>query len=189
MVGAVACCFIGLDPACKSKEECRKGDVTAKTLCVVFAFVIPYFVLPGVIVTTMVIMYCRVLAQEKKVRKYGIGALELRKKNKKKDNDRRNDKYDRHTRAVIHRALSYCLVFFFTYLFPIISSICTLVTKGDYDLTLGILTRVFVYPLQGFFNFVMFIYPKVLHAKNNTNRHEGGISWIGAFTKAITSTK
>jgi hypothetical protein len=59
-------------------------------LFVVFS-VIPYFLLPGVIVNTMLIMYREVLAQEKKLRQFCIGVLELRKENMKKDNDRTID--------------------------------------------------------------------------------------------------
>ncbi len=43
--------------------------------------------------------------------------------------------------------------------------------------------------LQGFFNFVVFMYPKVVHAKDNDQqrRGEGSISWYGAFVKVVSN--
>ena len=68
----VTYCFIGADPECKTAEECRRSAMTAKVLFGVFSAG-PYFVLPGVIVTTMLIMYREVLAQEKKLAQFGAG--------------------------------------------------------------------------------------------------------------------
>jgi hypothetical protein len=189
----------------------------------------------------MAIMYRAVLAQEKKMQNFGVGALALRRNrnattsNKKKDainvavlieekNDDadfdahqkkskfssirkslvrikawiasrtsnnnvvagrniRSNKSGKQSRVIMNRALSYSLAFFFTYLFPIIISIRTLsgVESGP---ALSILARVF-FPLQGFFNFLVFIYPKVEHAKNSSRGE--GISWYKAFVKAIQS--
>ena len=84
---------------------------------------------------------------------------------------------------IMNRALSYSFAFFSTYLFPIIISIRTLsgVESGP---ALSILARVF-FPLQGFFNFLVFIYPKVEHLKKSSRGE--GISWYKAFVKAIQS--
>ena len=209
-------------------------------------------------------MYREVLAQEKKLKQFGIGALELRKKNKK-HNCGKNDNiispahnaededcedkglavdgpkanmeesstadisctsncwgpcssnpchtikrliaaikrkfgsvYDsisngdagrsnnscRQTRAVMYKALSYCVAFTLTFMFPIIISIRTLV-KGNYGPTLNILVRIF-YPLQGFFNFIVFIHPKVMHAKTIGHRRGESISWYRAFVRVLT---
>ena len=72
----------------------------------------------------------------------------------------------------MRKALSYSLAFFLAYLFPIIINIRTL---ADYltGETLSVLARIF-FPLQGFFNFIVFIHPKVVKAKNNTNRRDRG---------------
>ena len=90
----------------------------------------------------------------------------------------------RQTRAVMNKALLYSLSFFSTYLFPITISIRTLL-RYDSGYSLSFLARVF-FPLQGFFNFVVFIHPKVMHAKN-TNRSEGGITWTRAFIIVMTA--
>ena len=85
------------------------------------------------------------------------------------------------------KALSYSFAFFLSYLFPIIISIRTV--AGIYSgPTLSVMARVF-FPLQGFFNFVVFIHPKVVAAKKNSERRseEGsGISWLGAIVTVIT---
>ncbi len=48
--------------------------MTAKVVFGVFSSG-PYFVLSGVIMTTMLIMYRAVLAQEKNLAQFGVGAL------------------------------------------------------------------------------------------------------------------
>ncbi len=100
----------------------------------------------------------------------------------------RSNNSSQQTRAVMSKAMSYSLAFFLTYLFPITISIRTL--AGIYSgQTLSVMARAF-FPLQGFFNFVVFLHPKVVSAKNNTGqrRGEGGsISWFEAFVKVITA--
>ena len=91
----------------------------------------------------------------------------------------------RQTRAIMNKALSYSLAFSLSYLFPIIISIRTL--AGSYSgHTLSVMARV-LFPLQGFFNFVVFIHPKVVAVKNKGNRRgQESISWFGAFVKVVT---
>ncbi len=284
----VTYCFIGADPECDDAHDYSRSSTKAKVLFGTFSAG-PYFVLPGVIVTTMLIMYREVLAQEKKLAKFGAAALKLRRKKKKMKekevncnpdsshprgkNDTANDKKKknntaddeeealtldgarpavssteesttrdrtttscnrvlsillqnlfcrpfrlltasmrrkwkerprcadsssstnggrsnnsrRQSRAVMNKALSYSFAFFLSYLFPIIISIRTV--AGIYSgPTLSVMARVF-FPLQGFFNFVVFIHPKVVAAKKNSERRseEGsGISWLGAIVTVIT---
>ena len=68
----------------------------------------------------------------------------------------------------MNKALSYSLAFFFSYLFPIIISIRTLADFYS-GLTLSVMARV-LFPLQGFFNFVVFIHPKVEAVNYNGQR-------------------
>ena len=78
----------------------------------------------------------------------------------------RSNKSGKQSRAIMNRALSYSLAFFFTYLFPIIISIRT--HSGlESGPTLSILARIF-FPLQGFFNFLVFIHPKVVHTRKSS---------------------
>lgn len=95
----------------------------------------------------------------------------------------RSNSAERQKRAIANKALSFSLAFLVTYLFPIIISIRTLcgINSGN---GLSILARIF-FPLQGFFNFVVFIFPEVLVAKKA--KRTGSISWLGAFLIAIKS--
>ena len=83
---------------------------------------------------------------------------------------------------ILNRALAYTLAFFLTFLFPIIISTRTLIGYESGP-ALSILARM-LFPLQGFFNFLVFIHPKVLHAKRRSREN---ITWFGAFKKAIQS--
>lgn len=86
------------------------------------------------------------------------------------------------SRAIMARALSYSVAYFCTYLFSIIISILTLSGVEDVGPALNILARIF-FPLQGFFNFFVFIFPRVLDVKNTSR-----LSWNKAFLKAVRST-
>jgi len=85
------------------------------------------------------------------------------------------------SRIILNRALAYSFGFIFTYTLPMIISINTLLNK-ETGFLLSMLARV-LFPLQGFFNFLIFIYPKILHAK----RSNKNLSWFGAFLHALSS--
>ena len=229
-------CFIGSDPSCEG-PGCERADQNAKILFGVFSGG-PYITLPCVILTTMSLMYRAVRVQEKRMQKFGVGALRLKKANagsKHSSNlisiavntSTNNDSEDinrfggtslrqmlgrlksnlsvtsmrsilspsgpserasksnntgKQSRAIMNRAFSYSAAFFVTYLFPIIISIRTL-SGRDSGHVLSILARIF-FPLQGFFNFVVFIYPKVLHAKTAPRKK---VTWYQAFVTAVQS--
>ena len=90
----------------------------------------------------------------------------------------------RQSRAVMNRAACYSLAFIVTYLFPIIISIRT-ISGLESGPVLSIFARI-LFPLQGFFNFVVFIQPKVVHIKKSAKRGEK-VTWFQAFVKAIQS--
>lgn len=88
-------------------------------------------------------------------------------------------------RCIVKKARSYSLAFFATYLFPMIISFRTF--RGlSCSHALNILARIF-FPLQGFFNFAVFIYPKMKYARSTANHDGSPISWSQAFLKAIQS--
>ena len=70
---------------------------------------------------------------------------------------------DMRRKAVLKRAFAYSQAYFLTYLFPIISTIRFLRGHAPGP-TLNILSRLF-FPLQGFFNFVVFTYPKIFNRR------------------------
>lgn len=68
-------------------------------------------------------------------------------------------------RETVLQALLYSSAFFLTFIFPFASIIYGLVRKmKEYNIVLVILTMVF-YPLQGFWNFVLYIRPGVKHVR------------------------
>ena len=201
-------CFIGPDPTC-DEFECDGTRTNAKVLFSVFSAG-PYIVLPSVIAATMAIMYQSLLAQEKKLKNYGKAALlaNINAKAREQEDDASNrpsladrfkscwkkkSKTDRRKglkktsstkkqlRIIADKALAYSLAFFFTYLVPMIISIRTLIGYPSGP-ALSVIARV-LFPLQGFFNFVVFIHPKVTH--EHAKRENAGISWLGAFVKAV----
>ena len=200
-------CFIGPDPTCDDIDCDRIKDSSA--LFYVFSAA-PYIILPCVIVFTMSAIYRLVLTQEKKLEKYGIGALRnLKKKaaaaaaakaeeNKPKEKEsktirnffRRKSKKEedvavrkkrKQSRVILNTAFSYSLAFLFSYLLPMVISIRTLLGLKS-GTTLSILVRIF-FPLQGVFNFLVFIYPQVVAAK----RKHKNIGWFKAFLEALKS--
>ncbi len=247
-------CYIGADPTCD--DECEKSNKKINTIFIVFSAV-PYIILPFVIASTMLIMFRKAKMDERKMKKFGIGSLSLKKNShveKKVSEDlvwgerlrrsrflfsipsqislksipfissltshsnqdlalpttkgpekptqsepsssshfiakrtgrslggrSRSNVSRKQTRAIVNRAFAYSLSFFCTYLFPIIISIRTLIGLESGPV-LSILARIF-FPLQGFFNFVVFMFPKVVHEKNASRT--GGISWYLAFLYAI----
>ena len=90
---------------------------------------------------------------------------------------------DTKSRGVLNKAFANTLAFFLTFLFPIIISIRTL-SGYDSGPVLSILARIF-FPLQGLFNFIVFIHPRVLGAKKRFRSED--ITWFRAFLKAIQS--
>lgn len=201
-------CFIGADPTC-DYLDCERRHAYAKVLFVIFSAG-PYFGLPCVIMSTMFLMFRSVWRQEKKLQKFGVGALSQKVLCKTKHDQKvgkgvasmnpfvlynacissrrqqrtlsRSNSATKQSRAVTNKALSYSLAFFLTYLFPIIISVRTL-SGLESGPVLSTLARI-LFPLQGFFNFIVFIHPKVIFAKESGRT---GISWYRAFMRAIQS--
>ena len=135
----------------------------------------PYIALPCVIVASMTIIYRRNLALEENLDKDNEHGEEAGLRGPQRKNHR-----IRQSRAILNRASAFSLAFFLTYLFPIIISIRTLsgYTTGH---ALSILARMF-FPLQGFFNFVIFVHPMMVAEKTGAKEP---ISWLTAFKKAL----
>ncbi len=67
------------------------------------------------------------------------------------------------TKFVLHEGLSYSTAFLLSYVFQMIISIRALL-KLSSPVALVALSRIF-FPLQGFFNFCVFIYPRMRNEK------------------------
>lgn len=84
-------------------------------------------------------------------------------------------------RQMVKQAFVYVIAYFLPFFFPIIFQI-TLVKKGKRNFIVWILVAIFM-PLQGFFNCVVFIRPRILsYKKSNPDS-----SWTGAFLSTINA--
>ena len=81
------------------------------------------------------------------------------------------------SRAVFNTAVRYSIAFLLSYTLPVVISIRTLCNLKS-GFTLSILARI-VFPLQGFFNFCVFIFPILLAVKNEN------VGWFAAFKKSL----
>ncbi|GFH47705.1 hypothetical protein CTEN210_04180 [Chaetoceros tenuissimus] len=93
----------------------------------------------------------------------------------------RSNKLNKQSKAVIQKAWAYSLAFFATYFFPLLLSIFDFTGRDD-NLTLNLLARIF-YPLQGLFNFMVFIYPRIISAR----QRDKSLTFGRAFIHAIQS--
>ena len=193
--------------------SCERGK-DVKILFSIFA-VGPIIILPIVIVTTMVVMYREVIKIEKKLSKYGVGALRQNlgdnKKNDHQSDDANSASNKKSTiqrvrvwwtnlwpfnkssarpsrsnnsrlqsRVILHKAILYSLAFLCTYIFPFVTSI-QYWAEYQTSSTLKILAST-CFPLQGFFNFLVFIHPKVTNKKRTKK-----LSWFQSFVTALKS--
>jgi len=83
------------------------------------------------------------------------------------------------SRLFVHRAMAYSASFFLTWGWYMAQNVFT-VSELPVPLALKYLVAIFN-PLQGFFNLLIYVQPKVAQAKREGN----GISWRGAFAKAF----
>ncbi len=87
-------------------------------------------------------------------------------------------------RAVMHKAFGYSFGWFLSYGSHMIGLLIMLSGQG-YPLSLLYVGSIFS-PLQGFYNLIIFMLPKIISAKNRSRRGES-ITWWRAFTTAFWS--
>ena len=97
-------------------------------------------------------------------------------------NHRARIKNSTKSRAILERALAYTLAWFVTYT-PRFVYLIWRFAGGIPPLGVAI-TATFLTPLQGFFNFLVFIYPRLRAAKRSSG---SDVSWWKAFLMALTS--
>jgi hypothetical protein len=157
-------CFLSDKPeGCSSSEDdssssCERGDGVYQDGAVIFFFVLTFGIIPSLIIGSMVDLYLTVKKQEDRMAKYGIGSLtSLSKKQRKPKNSRYINK-------VMYRAIAYSTAWFIPFIFPFIGFFQMVILDQRPSPTLRILDLLF-FPLQGFCNFIVFIYPKMLDIK------------------------
>jgi len=133
-----------------SKGRCLASSTTDMRLLHIIIIVYFCFCLVFTLFS-MIFIILTVNSQEKAVRKYNFRS------------SRRNGNNVLQKKGMITQALLYMLAFLLTFIFPFARSICS-VGKERGETVLDILTVIF-YPLQGFWNFVIYIRPGIKHVR------------------------
>lgn len=84
------------------------------------------------------------------------------------------------SRAVLAKAVAYSIAYLLTWSGGLVVQI--LVVTGNDPPAACVYLAVILMPLQGLYNLLIFMYPKVIHAKQN-----GNLTWWQAFKKAFLS--
>ena len=188
---------------------CGRGDTESGNLFKGIVFLLPLTITPAIIVGSMVIMYRTVRKIERKMLNYGAGALRLCARQHRQaqevndattcfiffesvkikllsiicpcvyrnDDTSRSNKARSQKRAVLYMAMSYSLTWALTWIplyivLFVISSNVTIVTNSIFQ------------PLQGFYNLIVYMSPKV---RNVRNKKRGKLPWCQAIAKALMS--
>lgn len=153
---------------------CGRGDNERAVYLVITIFL---FIPPVVIGASLAMLYRTVSKQEKKMSRYGESSLEV-------SSSSNNTKTKSNSRAILHRAAAYSFSYTMAFVWPIIMNILDLAQvewKGTKPgLILGYLWNIL--SLEGFFNLLIFIHPRVVTAKRNKGSN---LSWCGAFASVL----
>lgn len=157
----------GCDQSYKNNgiTNCERGDNAE-----IYRWAIFYGPLWAAIVATMVVMTLlvrTVRAQENRLAKYQFASSRGVLAQTQQIQDRQRN---RQSRRATNTALRYVAVFYVTWVFATVNRLLELIIGHSY-FWLGVLSAVFV-PLQGFFNFLVFIYPRYLKWKKLRSKNE-----------------
>ena len=156
---------------------------------------------PVVVVITMTLMYRSVHKVEKKMQQYGVSALRLRSSSlaTSRTSDRSSTRSSRRLRsstvtsqkrAILRRATGYVAAWALSWIPLLIWSLSDILPVTMFYI------YAFLFPLQGVFNFIVFMHPKIRSAKKGPRRRRGSrasnedvdeVSWGRAFVKAYLS--
>jgi len=149
--------------------ECGRGHDGAVLLWYLFGLGM-LFLVPLTIATSLGMIYRSVSKQENNMASYGASNFT----GSAQQPDRSN------SRLVLHRALAFSIAYFLAWLFVIIGMVLG-IANVEYPTPLLYLANIFN-PLQGFFNFVIYFYPKVTSVKSKGDDNR---TWFQAFKIAF----
>ena len=187
---------------------CGRGDTDSGNLFTFILYLLPITIVSAIIVGSMTIMYRTVRKIERKMLNYGAGALRLRThqrqeaqvvddnytclsiflvtlKNKlvsicpcvfRNDSASRSNNARSQKRAVLYMAMGYSLTIILIWV-PFY-----IIRYAIYNRATGILQV--LYPLQGLYTLIVYMSPKVRHARNT---RRGKLPWRQAIAKACMS--
>jgi len=192
---------------------CGRGRDGPSAIIFHVAFLLYFSGLPTIVGVTLGIMHRHVSHQERRMRRYGAGALNHNVPNENNDTSpdatdvgegnsihstmrsivssvksafgrspsRSNSNQNNSTsRVVMDRARAYTAAFLLTWSWYI----AIVVLRGaGVPLPLALRYLAILVPLQGFWNLMIFMYPKVTKAKRSGGRNN--VSWCQAITEAF----
>ncbi len=188
---------------------CGRGIEGAEAM--VLYSIVSMFMVAVTVLASLALIFKAVRDQEKKLSKYGVGALRAglsanfnsttqasvweRIKTSMHGSRRsstpsviRSKNAHNQSRAVMHRAFGYSFAWVLSYGSQCVGLVIQLVTS-NYPLILFYVTSIFI-PLQGFFNLTIYMYPKVISTRNkNTKRGGKDVSLCKAILIVFFSSK
>ena len=201
---------IGKPYECEEEGICFEDEEAVKTLFKITAAGV-FTILPCVIAVTMIIMYRAARENETKLSKYGVGSLRSIRNSVFQDTSdnaetdethgfvgwlkktlkrcsftnatnaegSNSNSAQRQSHLIFEKAAFYALAFFLAYFFPFVESIFFWAGR---EVPFGLkMADNIMFPLQGFFNFIVFIYPRVRTARKKTK------GWFQSFCAALKS--
>ena len=188
---------------------CGRGRKGGAPTAAIIGFFLTLFIVPVVMGISLGLIYRSVLQQEKKVERYRantFNAGSTQHTNQSETNTgagssltgrlNRLTIFRRSTqqpclgaiqersksRAVMHRAFAYAVAYFLSWFF-VIFRVAMSLAGYEWNIVIWYLTSI-TSPLQGFYNLIIFLYPKVLSAKRSKRDN---LTWFQAITKALWS--
>ncbi len=160
---------------------CGRGNTFYKSIfykIMVFTSISPP---PIIIITTMIMMYHTVHRIERKAQQYGVSNLRLRVESRRPRVAAAAIRLVSRKRAVLQMASGFTaawalvmIPFFIIYSVPLRSFHTAIVVNA-------------LVPLQGLFNFIVFIFPKVRDVRKPRRGQQEHLSWYKAIIKAYMS--
>lgn len=170
------------------------------------AFFLTLFGTPIFVGISLGIIYRSVLQQERKMSRYGASTFNHQNQNSNNDagdsqassslssrlprlsmftrlrGQSSSETHERKSRTVMYRAVGYSIAYLLTWSFIIVRVSLNL-AGIEWPIALWYLTCIFN-PLQGLYNLLIFLHPKVLSAKRSRSDN---LTWYQAFSKAFWS--
>jgi hypothetical protein len=159
-------CWINTVPdecAINPSIECERGGDQILFIAII-TIIAPIFVSFVTIITSMSVLYCTVHKQEITMSRYSQLSFGQARGNQDIDRDQNvSFRWFRravsNSRKIMHQAIGYACAFFLSYTTLVIHVIIILAT-GESNIVMCFVTRA-LFPMQGLFNFIVFIFPKV----------------------------
>lgn len=182
--GPAGVCWVFESPiGCGNKGsgvECIRGSGAHDSLVYKTYLFLVFVVVPIIVFSSLFAIYKSVSKRETRSSSYGAASLNITSRIPR--SGRRQNNRLTLSRKSLHKLLAFSGAWFFTNILFIIVA-CTKRFANVIAPRSIYLAMTFLYPLQGHFNFLIYVYPTVLNIKRSRNNY----SWYEAFMRAVKS--